>query len=131
MPPSSSEREQAEQAKGTRSFTLEELMALQVVAQLLKINFSEMVRLAEIRQQNPDAPLSLLIHQVAKWASLFPSQNLKTELTIESVSYDIAAKESTRHKFEEQGNGGYAAIKPESFDSAAAGFAREQHQAVD
>lgn len=56
------------------------------------------------------------------------SQNLKTEPTTESVSYDIA-KQSTRHTFEEQGNGGCAVIKPEAFDSAAAGFAREQHQA--
>ena len=93
----------------------------------MKINLSEIVRLAKIRQQNPDAPLSLLNHQVAK---PFPSQNLKTEPTNESVSYDIG-KESTRRTFEEQGSGGYAAIKPEAFDSAEAGFATEQHQAVD
>ena len=128
MPPSPSEPEQAEQAKPTGSFTLEELMSLQVVAQLLKINFSEMIRCAEIQQQNPDAPFPLFNHQVAKPVSLFLSQNLKTEPTTASVSYDVA-KESTRHTFEEQGNGGCAVIKPEAFDSAAAGFVGEQHQA--
>ena len=128
MPPSSSDQDQAVQAEATcppRSFTTTEIIALQVVAPLLKVNLSEMIRLAETRQQNPDAPFPSLNDHVAKPASLVQSPYPTTEPSTESVSCGIA-KESTRHTFEDQGDGGYAAIQPEDFNSAAAGFAGEQ-----
>ena len=131
MPLSSSDQEQAEQAEATcppTFFTTEEIMAFQVVAQRLKINLSDMIRLAEIRQQNPNAPFLFLNDHVAKSASLIWSPHPTTELTTESASYDTA-NVSTRHTTEEQGDEGYEAIQPDILNSAAAGFAGEPHQA--
>ena len=73
MPSSSSDQELAEQAEATcppSSFITDEIMAFQVVAQRLKINLSNIIRLTEIRQQNPDAPFPSLSDHVAKSALL-------------------------------------------------------------
>ena len=129
MPSSSSDQERAEQAQATclpSSFTTDEIMAFQVVAQRLKINLSDMIRLAEIRQQSPNAPFPSLNDHVAQSALLMRSPYPTTEPTVESASNNIATK-STRHTAEEQGDGGYEAIQPDIFNSAAAGFAGELH----
>ena len=103
-------------------------MAFQVVARSLKINLSEMIKLAEIRHQYPDALFSLFYDYMAEPASLGWLPVPTTGPSTESVSCGIA-KGSMRHTFEEKENGRHAAIQAEGFNIAATGFVKEEYQA--
>ena len=132
MPPSSNDPEQAEQAEGTlppASFTAAEIMAFQVVARRSRVDLFELIRLAEIREQYPDAPFSLPNDYMSRPASLDRLTVPTTAPSTENVGCGIA-KGSMWHTFkEEEENEGYAAIKAEMFNFNVAGFAEEQHQA--
>ena len=131
MPLSSSEQEQAKQAYAADaplSLTTTEIMAFQIVAQRLKIILSALIELAEIRQQNPYPPLSLLDDMLTH--SLSPIQSpVSTNFRIPSIeSATHGIPEESRHTIKTEGERGYAAMERELFTSPTATYSEEKHQ---
>lgn len=118
MPLSSSDHE---------PFTAAELIAFQTVAHRLNMTLSDIFRLVESRQRNPDAPFVLLDGAAAKPASQIGSPVQTVEPSAENSSHNTAT-ESRSRTVAEEGDGTYAVIQPNVFSSADEDLTWEQHQ---